>query len=229
MSETSTMFLTLTPSMSQPDIRKHESSPIDHVTLNLAVESLSYHFVSGDKLGPLANSIKVASVEDGSTVSQGTNTPTEQSRAEPPSVDQKPTDRVSGPSPVKPIDEPVLPPALNDKQDIATDKQNTITDNLETKVSNLPTQFLTPATVLKNRLQNTKDLIVCPGVYDGFSARIALSVGFDALYMVRTPYLRDKLYELLTSIRQVPALQPLDLASLISASLSSAICGLMPT
>lgn len=41
-----------------------------------------------------------------------------------------------------------------------------------------------PATKLKYRLENTKDLIVCPGVYDGFSARIALSVGFDAMYMV---------------------------------------------
>ena len=41
-----------------------------------------------------------------------------------------------------------------------------------------------PATKLKRRLENTKDLIVCPGVYDGFSARIALSVGFDAMYMV---------------------------------------------
>ena len=45
-------------------------------------------------------------------------------------------------------------------------------------------EFLSPATVLKRRLERTKDLIVCPGVYDGFSARIALSVGFDALYMV---------------------------------------------
>ena len=186
MSETSTMFLTLTPSMSQPDIRKHESSPIDHVTLNLAVESLSYHFVSGDKLGPLVNGIKAVSVEDGNTVSHGTSTPTEQNRAEPPPVDEKSTVKVSGPSTPKAIDEPILPPTLNDKQDIATDKQDTIVDKLETKVSTLPTQFLTPATVLKNRLQNTKDLIVCPGVYDGFSARIALSVGFDALYMVRT-------------------------------------------
>lgn len=42
-----------------------------------------------------------------------------------------------------------------------------------------------PATKLKRRLEKTKDLIVCPGVYDGFSARIALSVGFDAMYMVR--------------------------------------------
>ena len=42
-----------------------------------------------------------------------------------------------------------------------------------------------PATKLKRRLEDTKDLIVCPGVYDGFSARIALSVGFDTMYMVR--------------------------------------------
>ena len=41
-----------------------------------------------------------------------------------------------------------------------------------------------PATKLKHRLEKTNDLIVCPGVYDGFSARIALSVGFDTMYMV---------------------------------------------
>ena len=46
-----------------------------------------------------------------------------------------------------------------------------------------------PATKLKHRLEDTKDLIVCPGVYDGFSARIALSVGFDAMYMVRADFL----------------------------------------
>ena len=46
-----------------------------------------------------------------------------------------------------------------------------------------------PATKLKRRLEDTKDLIVCPGVYDGFSARIALSVGFDAMYMVMLRFL----------------------------------------
>lgn len=29
-------------------------------------------------------------------------------------------------------------------------------------------------------------MIVAPGVYDGLSARVAMNVGFDALYMVRT-------------------------------------------
>lgn len=43
---------------------------------------------------------------------------------------------------------------------------------------------MSSATRLKRRLLETDELIVCPGVYDGFSARIALSVGFTALYMV---------------------------------------------
>jgi hypothetical protein len=42
-----------------------------------------------------------------------------------------------------------------------------------------------PATRLRNNLETGAGLIVCPGVYDGLSARIALDVGFDALYMVR--------------------------------------------
>ena len=40
------------------------------------------------------------------------------------------------------------------------------------------------ATKLKKLLSDSDELIVCPGVYDGFSARIALAVGFSALYMV---------------------------------------------
>ena len=40
------------------------------------------------------------------------------------------------------------------------------------------------ATRLKHLLRDSNELIVCPGVYDGLSARIAMSVGFSALYMV---------------------------------------------
>ena len=50
--------------------------------------------------------------------------------------------------------------------------------------TNLFDDVWSPATKLKRRLEDTTDLIVCPGVYDGFSARIALAVGFDAMYMV---------------------------------------------
>lgn len=46
----------------------------------------------------------------------------------------------------------------------------------------------TAATALRHTLENTQALIAAPGVYDGLSARIALNVGFDALYMVRLPF-----------------------------------------
>ncbi|KAJ5630156.1 hypothetical protein N7528_003813 [Penicillium herquei] len=39
------------------------------------------------------------------------------------------------------------------------------------------------ASKLRRMLKDTKDLIVCPGVYDGLSARIAMDLGFKALYM----------------------------------------------
>jgi len=56
-----------------------------------------------------------------------------------------------------------------------------------------PSKILTPslappklsgATKLKKMLAETDELIVCPGVYDGVSARVALSCGFSAMYMV---------------------------------------------
>jgi methylisocitrate lyase len=40
------------------------------------------------------------------------------------------------------------------------------------------------ATKLRRQLQDSTELIVCPGVYDGLSARIAMQLGFRALYMV---------------------------------------------
>ena len=49
----------------------------------------------------------------------------------------------------------------------------------------LAATLLPGATKLKRCLEETDELIVCPGVHDGFSARIALDVGFTALYMVR--------------------------------------------
>ena len=45
-------------------------------------------------------------------------------------------------------------------------------------------EVMSGATKLRRILENTNELVVCPGVYDGFSARIAISVGFDCLYMV---------------------------------------------
>ncbi|KAB8209830.1 Pyruvate/Phosphoenolpyruvate kinase-like domain-containing protein [Aspergillus parasiticus] len=39
------------------------------------------------------------------------------------------------------------------------------------------------ASKLRRMLRETDDLIVCPGVYDGISARIAMGLGFKAMYM----------------------------------------------
>ncbi len=40
------------------------------------------------------------------------------------------------------------------------------------------------AAKLRELLAEPNKIIVCPGIYDGFTARIALQVGFDCLYMV---------------------------------------------
>lgn len=50
--------------------------------------------------------------------------------------------------------------------------------------SSLPTTPVRAAARLRQLLKDPQKLIVCPGVYDGLTARIALSLGFEALYMV---------------------------------------------
>ena len=40
------------------------------------------------------------------------------------------------------------------------------------------------AAKLRSLLARPNEVIVCPGVYDGFTARIALQAGFECLYMV---------------------------------------------
>ena len=41
------------------------------------------------------------------------------------------------------------------------------------------------AAKLRQLLTKSNEIIVCPGVYDGLTARMALRAGFDALYMVQ--------------------------------------------
>lgn len=43
---------------------------------------------------------------------------------------------------------------------------------------------LTGARRLRQLLEDPNYLVLCPGVFDGITARLALSVGFDAIYMV---------------------------------------------
>jgi 2-methylisocitrate lyase-like PEP mutase family enzyme len=46
----------------------------------------------------------------------------------------------------------------------------------------------TGAKRLRELLSDRSKIVVCPSVYDGLTARIAISQGFDALYMVvQTP------------------------------------------
>jgi methylisocitrate lyase len=40
------------------------------------------------------------------------------------------------------------------------------------------------ASKLRRMLSDSSRLIVAPGVYDGISARLAISLGFKAIYMV---------------------------------------------
>jgi 2-methylisocitrate lyase-like PEP mutase family enzyme len=42
----------------------------------------------------------------------------------------------------------------------------------------------TTASKLRALLSKENEIVVCPGVYDGFTARLALNAGFKILYMV---------------------------------------------
>lgn len=44
---------------------------------------------------------------------------------------------------------------------------------------------LTGGKRLRELLKDPSNVVVCPGVFDGLSARMALAAGFDAMYMVR--------------------------------------------
>jgi 2-methylisocitrate lyase-like PEP mutase family enzyme len=44
---------------------------------------------------------------------------------------------------------------------------------------------VSPVQKLRAMLEQKDKIVVCPGVFDGLTARIALQAGFDCLYMVR--------------------------------------------
>ncbi len=50
------------------------------------------------------------------------------------------------------------------------------------------TSKMTAVQRLRAMLEDPDKFIACPGVYDGFTARIALQEGVDCLYMVRYHY-----------------------------------------
>lgn len=60
-------------------------------------------------------------------------------------------------------------------------KNNGAINNVLDSMTELPDSG---ATKLRKMIFETNELIVCPGVYDGLSARTAIEVGFNAMYMV---------------------------------------------
>lgn len=55
-----------------------------------------------------------------------------------------------------------------------------------TMPSLLPATPVRAAARLRQLLEDPEKLIVCPGIYDGLTARIALSLSLDALFMVES-------------------------------------------
>lgn len=98
-------------------------------------------------------------------------------------------ERSETPSPTGPL--PVTPPSY--QLNIPSSKSTTwlklnSTGPIHVKVEQT-TEFLdeepfSGAKKLRYLLENTDELIVCPGVYDGLSARTAIELGFKSLYMV---------------------------------------------
>ena len=165
--------------MNPNDNSNHVPGSGDHVTLNPAVDSLSFHFASGDTLGPVANTLKAASL---ASVYQNKNSLMDRGESKSAHIGIIPPDSPpeSPPESAPSVEEEDLDTSILPAFDDATH---------ETMATTTPTDICSPATNLKRRLENTKDLIVCPGVYDGFSARIALAVGCDAMYMVSIIFL----------------------------------------
>ena len=60
----------------------------------------------------------------------------------------------------------------------------TVNGSTKTNGQSSTTTKITPGGRLRQLLADKDKIIVAPGVYDGFSARIALEVGFDCMYMV---------------------------------------------
>lgn len=184
------MFLQMTPAMHQMD---SIPGPTDQVTLSMAAKSISYHVASGDSTEEVAHSLRTPAEDVKASLNQSNGISPEEDKTKPdiacdmhidsvspPSMEENkgkphsvgeiPTDSLSYPSVEDHLGDKILPVGQNSTQDAVATTSTA--------------EFLSPATILKRRLETTKDLIVCPGVYDGFSARIALSVGFDAMYMV---------------------------------------------
>ncbi|KAF1979384.1 putative carboxyphosphonoenolpyruvate phosphonomutase [Bimuria novae-zelandiae CBS 107.79] len=80
----------------------------------------------------------------------------------------------------------MINPVVNQIPTAPVDKVITPANPSWLQLNHLPATtngFESGATKLRKMLFETNELIVCPGVYDGLSARTAMELGFDALYM----------------------------------------------
>jgi methylisocitrate lyase len=81
---------------------------------------------------------------------------------------------------------PAIIPRINMTITITVEKDGYYEVNGNRQEPTVNLYVIPAASKLQRMLKDTKDLIVCPGVYDGLSARIAMDLGFKGLYMVRT-------------------------------------------
>lgn len=72
---------------------------------------------------------------------------------------------------------------------------------------------------LRQQLENLDSIVVCPGVYDGFTARLALKAGFECLYMASLTRISVHVLQFIVWSRRVLEPQCHDLACLTWASL----------
>lgn len=185
--------------------------PMESVSLSVAVKPLPNNLASDDISQSLAESLKGVPMHNKISTSQNNEVLLEfnpEETAVPVSSSTCLTESIPAPLAKTEIEDQVLPPGRNSNQDQVATGPIAATNPTDEDV-------LLPATRLRRRLADTSDLIVCPGVYDGFSARIALAIGFDALYMVRSLRHRFLHVQLLTIPRQAQVPLRLALASQI--------------
>ena len=238
------MYLALTPSKHNVNDTSISSKALDGVSLNVALKPLTKEFTREILSEDLSqDSLKAVPTHGEVSVIHGdqTRTPTpahsevsvthsDDTKVEKPTQVPIPNnsmlaETILSPTTERDIIDPVEPPGRNSNQDTVA------TTPISVPIEDPPVlveELLLPATRLKRQLDTTKELIVCPGVYDGFSARIALQVGFDALYMV-SQILHSLSLQMLIPTR--PVLEPPHhvSANLISVSPNSPTCVLKPT
>lgn len=156
-------------------------SPIDG---SLAIQPLNNGFIDA-----AAVSKAVRDLDQSLSLPRTVNSTNQESEAD---IPQQSTQKLDVPAKVRDDILTVTPAMEAYANDAATLPVIATTDTSKTQIADVKyhnSDSMSSATRLKRRILETDELIVCPGVYDGFSARIALSVGFTALYMVLCSFL----------------------------------------